>query len=250
MDTYAGGADKIGHMWGNYSIVRGISGILEWGGWSKKMALTTATGMTLGFFVVAEIKDGYKPQYGFSWGDIIFNVSGEALGLLFETQPKLDEMLDFKIEYFPSKAFRDSIGTDGPFNSSEDYTGQRFFVSYHLSTIDALRQSRYFGWSEYLDVSVGYQAAHFRPEYADPNDHKQDLFVGLQLNVQRIVDNALMPSARSGKKPGGGTRALHFCTEIFQVPFTTLRVGGLERTGPDLDPPTSTITSTAPVRSE
>jgi hypothetical protein len=243
MDTYAGGADKLGHMWGNYAMVRGVSRILEWGGWSKTMSLTSAAGMTLGFFMLSEIKDGYKPQYGFSWGDVGFNVAGEALAVLMEASPTVDRMFDFKVAYFPSKAFRDSVSEEGPFNSPEDYTGQRFLLAYHLSTIDTLRESQYFGWTSYMDVAIGFDALHFKPEAADPNDHKQDLFVGVSLNVQQIIDRTLMPSPRSHAEVGTGPRALRFAAEIIQVPYTTFRLGGFSRTAPD-DPVPAATTQT------
>jgi len=228
LDTYAGGADKLGHAWSNYALVRGVAGIIEWGGSSQRSALASATGMTVAFFVVAEIKDGYRPEYGFAWGDILFNLSGDAFGILMDTQPELDRRFDFRVEYWPSKPFRDAIVERGPFNSPEDYTGQRYFLDYHLSTIDGLQRSHYFAWSRFVDVSLGFQAAHFKPDYGDGADHEQDIFVGLTLNLQEIIDETL--------HPGTGTRSLRFAAEIVQIPFTTLRLGGFVRSAPDLVP--------------
>ncbi len=233
VDTYAGGADKVGHAWGNYALVRGVSGILEWGGWNRTMALTTATGMTTAFFVMSEIKDGYAEDYGFSWGDVIANVTGASLGVLMELSPSLDRRFDFRLEYFPSKPFRDAVSTKGPFNSPEDYTGQRFYLAYHLSTIDSLRESRLFGWSEYVDVAVGFHAAHYKPEDQDTADHQQELFMGVSLNLQRVVDKAFAPPPGSNRKRSTGSRALHYTTEIVQMPFTSLQVGGVSRSIPD-----------------
>ncbi len=246
MDTYAGGADKLGHLWSNYALVRGVSGVLEWGGYSKKVSLMASTGLALGFFTLAEVKDAYKMQYGFSWSDMVMNLTGDALAIALELSPELDSMFDLRAEYFPSKPFRDSIAEEGPFNSSEDYTGQRYFLAFHLAAIEPLRENRYLGWTEYFDVSVGFQAAHFKPEYADPADHSQSLFVGVALNFQRVIDNVLMPPPLSGRQAGTGVRALRMASELIQVPYTTLRLGGFERTGPDLDPPTSTITLSNP----
>jgi hypothetical protein len=228
VDTYAGGADKLGHAWGNYALVRGVSGILEWGGFSRRTSLLTATGMTLTFFTVSEIKDGYRPEYGFAWGDMLFNAGGEALGVLLETVPRLDEMFDYRVEYWPSKPFRNAIVERGPFNSPEDYTGQRYFLAYHLGSIRTLRQGPYLGWSRFVDVALGFHAAHYKPEAGDSADHQQDLFVGLTFDLQALVDELVRPSP--------GQRALRFTAEIVQLPFTTLRLGGVERSTPDLEP--------------
>jgi hypothetical protein len=228
--TYAGGADKIGHVWANYAVTRGVSGILEWGGYSKRTSLITATGLAIGFFVLAEIKDGYKPKYGFSWNDVVSNVAGNSLGVAMELWPALDERFDFRIEYWPSEYFIREMKSQGPFDSAEDYTGQRFLVSYHLASIDRLRESRCLGWTEWLDVTLGYQALHYLPA-ADPNDPVQRLFAGVSLNLQHALDRGLMPEPRTGQRPGAGLRALRFGTEVIAVPYTTLDVGGVSRVG-------------------
>lgn len=227
MDTYAGGADKMGHVWGNYAVVRGVSGILEWGGWGKTMSLLTATGLTTGFFVTTEIEDGYRQQYGFAWNDIAMNLTGSVLAVLMEVSPPLDRRFDFRLEYFPSKPFRESVAENGPFNSPEDYTGQRFFLAYHLSTIDPMRESDVLFWTQYLDLSLGFHAAHFKPEEKEPVDHAQDLFVGVTVNVQQILDNTVMTGPRST-----GGRVIGFTNEIYQLPYTTLRLGGVSRSEP------------------
>ena len=229
MDTYAGGADKMGHLWGNYAVVRGVSGILAWGGWSKEVSLLTATGLTLGLFTTTELEDGYREEYGFSWNDMAMNVTGEVFAVLMETSPWLDRRFDFRLEYWPSKPFRQSAAEDGPFNSPEDYTGQRFLLAYHLATIGPLRESSVLCWTKYLDLSLGFQAAHFKPEDHDTNAHAQDLFAGISVNVQQILDDTIM----TGRGPrGAGTRAIGFVNEIYQPPYTTLRVGGVGRTDP------------------
>jgi hypothetical protein len=163
-------------------------------------------------------------------------VAGESLGVLMELSPELDRRLDFRLEYFPSKPFRESISEKGPFNSPEDYTGQTFYLAYHLSTIDTLAESRYFGWSQYVDVVGGFHATHYKPEDTDSEPHRQEVFVGLSLNLQRVVDNNFMPKRGSLRRPSTGARALHFTTEILQFPFTSVQVGGLSRSIPDPEP--------------
>lgn len=234
-DTYAGGADKLGHMWTNYALTRGVSGILEWGGYSKPASLLTSTGLALGFFVLIEVKDGYEPQYGFSWSDVAFNVAGNALGVVLELWPALDERFDIRLEYWPSRYFVRSLGREGFFNAAEDYSGQRFLLAYHLASIDALRESPWFAWTHWLDLTLGFRALHYQPAENDPHTPVQELFFGISLNVQQIVERTLLPARGSGERPGAGLRTLRFATEVLAVPFTTLSVG-TSRTGTRAEP--------------
>jgi hypothetical protein len=227
-DTYAGGADKLGHLWANYTLTRGVGGVLTWGGMSKPAALLTSTGLALGFFTLIEIKDGLEPDYGFSWGDVVFNVGGIALGVAAEAlPPAFDAAVDFRLEYWPSSYFLDEISDKGPFNTAEDYTGQRFLLAFHLAAIEPLARSG-LRWLSWLDVTVGYRALHYRPDASDPNDPRQELYLGLSFDLQKLIAVTLMPKAGDA---GIGARTLHFTAEVLGVPFTTLELGAVSRRG-------------------
>ena len=230
-DTYAGGADKVGHLWANYALTRSVSRVLEWGGYSKPLSLVTSTGLAVGFFVLVEVKDGYEPDYGFSWGDIVFNLAGNVLGVGFELLPELDRMFDFRLEYWPSRYFIEEARSTGPFNSAEDYTGQRYLLAFHLASIDALRTSSCCAWTQWLDLTVGYHAVHYKPNALDLNAPEQRLFAGVSINFQHIIDRALMPAAGSAQQPSTAARALRFGSELIAVPFTTLVITGASRSG-------------------
>jgi Predicted periplasmic lipoprotein (DUF2279) len=236
--TYAGGVDKLGHAWSNYTLVRGSSQILRWGGFSTTASLITGVALADAFFTLVEIKDGYKPQYGFSWQDYQFNILGEALGVLLELCPALDRRFDYRIEYFPSKYYRQEFASSG-INSAEDYTGQRLLIAYHLSSIDGLRESRYTSALRFVDVAVGFHADHYKPDAPDPNPRVQEVFLGVTLNLQRVVDEFPTSEGRAGATVGTGT--LHFATEVLQVPFTTLRFNIASRVTPDDVVPGATI---------
>jgi hypothetical protein len=234
--TYAGGADKLGHAWGNHVFLRGISGILQWGGYGQRTSLAWAAGLTASFFLLTEVQDGFTKDYGFSWQDLVVNLAGEGQGLLMELSPTLDGMFDFRLEYFPSQPFRRAVERDGPFNSPEDYTGQRYFLAYHLASVAALRENRYASWTQYLDLAVGFHAAHYKPDDTDSAPHTQSLFLGVSLNLQRLVDRLFMPSAGQRATPSAGARVLRFATEVVQVPYTMVPVVGVSRSVPDTAP--------------
>ena len=44
-DTYAGGADKIGHGWITYTLTRAVSSMLEYGGWSRRTSLAVGSSL-------------------------------------------------------------------------------------------------------------------------------------------------------------------------------------------------------------
>jgi len=216
-DTYAGGADKLGHFWGNYAMTRGVSQTLQWGGWKRGWSIAAAGGLSLAFFTFSEIKDGYKVAYGFSYGDMIANTLGAGLGVAFELSPALDRRFDVRLSYLPSASYIDRLSEDGPFNTPEDYTGQTFFVDYHLGSIDAVR--RHAPWARYLDLSVGYRAVNYKPMPMNGEDRRQELFVGASLNVQAVLAHL--------SKHG----VVNFIGEMYQVPYTTLPLAGVERQG-------------------
>lgn len=228
--TYAGGADKLGHFWSNYALTRGVSGLLEWGGYPRRTALPAALGLTAGFFAVNEIKDGYHKNYGFSWGDVLFNLAGNATAVLLELNPGLDEMFDIRLQYWPSRGYLEEVGGKNPFNAPEDYSGQAYLLAFHLASLESVRRSRSFGWLEYVDLTLGYRALNFLPETDAPR--RQRLYAGVSLNLQRVVERFLMPpgAAREPASVSSGARFLHFVTEIYAPPNTTLEVDLLDRT--------------------
>jgi hypothetical protein len=92
-----------GHAWSNYALVRATSQLLRWGGISRTASLVSSVVLANAFFTLVEVKDGYKPQDGFSWQDYQFNIIGEALGALLKLYPELDRRFDYHLDYFPSK---------------------------------------------------------------------------------------------------------------------------------------------------
>jgi hypothetical protein len=222
-DSYAGGADKLGHAWINYALVRGVHGMLVHGGWDDRGSMLVSGGLSFAFWAASEVKDGYYGAYGFSTEDMLSNLSGIALGVAFEAWPELDRRLDFRLEYLPSGAFIDAVNENGPFNVPEDYDGQTYLLCYHLASHEFSQNTDYLAWTRYVDLTAGFNALHYKPiPEMDDARRQQNLFLGISLNLQPLLD---------GTTSGGG-RALRFLTEVYQVPYTTLRVGSLDRSAP------------------
>ena len=79
-------------------------------------------------------------------------------------------------------------------------------------------------WARFVDATIGYRAVNYKPVPSDGSERSQELFLGVSLNLQAMIDSM------TGR--GAGAGVLHFVTEIYQAPYTTLRVGGFDRVSP------------------
>jgi hypothetical protein len=128
--TYAGGADKLGHVWSNYALTRGTTAVLVAGGWPRRESSLVSAGLTEVAFLLTEIEDGFV--FGFETYDLIANGSGAVLGLVMENFPAVDRLLDFRVQYLPSEAYRYHLRKEGSVDVGQDYTGQSYLLSLHL----------------------------------------------------------------------------------------------------------------------
>lgn len=221
---YAGGADKLGHLWANLVLARASSRLLRWGGWDAAPSALIAGGLSAAYFAFIEVKDGF--YYELSPGDLVFNTLGAALGTAQELWPRLDELIDFKVEYWPSDEYRAIVRGEeeaeiNTINFAEDYSGQTYLLALHLGAFSGLDFTRV---SPYVDVVAGFRANNYKPESADDGMREsQRLFLGVSLNLQGVIDRVL----------DGKPRAFfHGWTEIANVPFTSVPVVGVERFHP------------------
>lgn len=217
-DTYAGGSDKLGHMWGNYIMNRWTSNLMEAGGWSPLVSAVVSTTATTGFFTMIEIKDGYHQGFGFSWYDVAFNLAGNALAVGTILSPKLDDMFDFKVYYLPTRKYLRSLVRHGVVDAGEDYSGQTYVLAYHLDSIDAVRQDPELQVLRYLDLTLGFRSANYLPKPEGHDTHRyQELSLGVAFNFQHLID-ALY--GRDTPPRGHGQGSLRFINEGFGVPYT------------------------------
>jgi hypothetical protein len=229
LDTYAGGSDKLGHYYAAYLMNRGFAGILEWGGFPRTGSIVTATALTTAFLTAVEYKDAYHKNYGWSWGDIVANSSGQGVALALMLLPWLDEAVSTKIMYFPSSDFFHAISTEGPLNTPEDYSGQTYLLSYHLVSLPCVKTKKELSALRYVDISLGYGTRGYKPVPDPIEPVRQELSLGFSVNFQRVFDELLWP--RHGM-PNTGVQVVHFVNEVYQVPYTRVPVVTLQRSGP------------------
>lgn len=232
--TYAGGVDKLGHAWASLALSRVSGEILDWGGWERWKAGVVASSLTLGLLTALEVKDGYYTE--FSPGDSVFNALGAGLNVAMMAWPPLDELLDSRVEYLPSREYRALLRGERPpedpaaphqvsLNFVEDYSGQRYLVALHLGAIPGLRGRT---WARLVDVAVGYEANRYEPEPLDGGGGRsQHLFAAVSVNLQGAIDLVLADRTDGAST---GTRTVgHLMFELVNPPFGSAAVAGVTR---------------------
>lgn len=222
-NTYGGGSDKIGHFYMNAFLTRANAGLLEEGGWHPRTSTYAGAMMAFGTYFVFEMRDAYST--GFSKNDTIANAVGVATGALMREVPIIDELFDFRVQYFPSDAYVRNFKKKG-INFNEDYTGLTFLFAWHLCSVPFVE--KHAGILRFADVVLGYNTRNYRPKVQDPTVTRyQDRFIGVSLNLQRIIDELWLGKRhpRFGESAGPVHRFMHFGAEFFSLPFTSLPLG-------------------------
>src|SRR3569832_1288042 len=100
--SYAGGADKFGHMWANLTYSRIGTDVLRLGGWDTLPASIASASLSFGFFFLVEVKDGLF--HVFSYSDLAGNAAGDLLAIAMENFPALDAALDVPCSGSPASS--------------------------------------------------------------------------------------------------------------------------------------------------
>lgn len=222
-ETYAGGADKGGHAWATMGLGRAGSQILKWGGYDPLTSAIVGVGLSELLFFFVEVKDGF--YYEFSFSDLTGDSIGAALAFVFEMWPQIDEMFDYKVQYWPSHQYLKVVEGNAPcptggcsrFNIAEDYSGETYLLSFHLNSIKPLRESKYFWWTRYIDLAVGYDSRNYKPapDPAEMLTPHQSAFFGVTFNAQELCDELFKNHSTTRK-------ITHGFFEIFNLPYSTL----------------------------
>jgi hypothetical protein len=227
--TYAGGEDKFGHAWSTMALSRLGDEVLEQiGGVSHHKAMFLSTALAEALFIGVEVRDGFA--FEFSYSDLGGDTVGALAALALMQWPRLDEMFDFRVQYFPSQMYLRKLDGSSPcpyggcsrWNIAEDYSGQTYLLAFHLSSIHQLRDMQYGAWTQFVDVALGFDTRNYKPA-PDPDLNavpRQERFIGLSLNAQGMFDYFLggHPGARTARK------ITHGLFEVFNLPFTSVRL--------------------------
>jgi hypothetical protein len=208
-DTYSGGADKLGHAFSAYAATRLLKQGFEAYGNDPERALWLGAATTFLTLTGVEVVDGYSKEFSFSKEDAIMNGIGVGLAVLFEKNPALDRLLDFRLHYWPSGAARrhDKI------SPVSDYSGQTYLLVAKAAAVPALNQSRPL---RYLELDIGYGSRGYRPDEGPGAGRSRHAYLGISLNVAEILDDTLFKENRNSR----ARRITGTVLEYVQIPGT------------------------------
>jgi hypothetical protein len=137
-----------------------------------------------------EIVDGFSKAYYFSPEDFAANTVGALMGWFFASNPEWDDLIDFRL------AYRKTPLSD--WDPAGDYAGQRYWLMVKADGVKALRDVPVL---KYLELGAGYGA----PGYDVPDEwifhdfalKRREVFVGLSLNLSRVVADVFYGGKRS-----------------------------------------------------
>lgn len=182
MNSYAGGADKVGHAYATYVMTHGMYSIYRGLGMSRTNALWWGAGSV---FVVSnwvELIDGFT-EFGFEHGDVIANSAGIALGLVTRIWPATDDLLGFRMAYTPSRDFLDNEKSFLKFIN--DYTGMTFYFDLKAKGVyRALDKDP--GLMRYVVGGIAYNTDQYSPVKVWP-ERRRNLGVHIGLSLSEIL---------------------------------------------------------------
>lgn len=225
--SYAGGADKLGHMWATMGLARAGTELLnQWGGYDRLTSNIIGTALSEALFILIEVKDGF--YYEMSMGDLIGDTAGAALAFAMSQWPRFDELFDLRVEYWPSTQYRRQF-KNGNINIAEDYSGETYLAALHLGAIHQLRDHRWGTWSRFVDLTVGFGTRGYKPTNPGVTYPREQLLsFGVSLNAQGLFD--WLFEGRKSRAARVTRKITHGLFEVFNVPFTSVPVIELKNT--------------------
>ena len=224
-DTYAGGADKLGHFYSNMLLTRGMAGVLRHGGFSRGESIVFSAGLSTLFHLGVELKDAY--YFGFSFGDLTANLLGTSFGAAMTWFPALDRAIDVRIEYWPSSGYVNEVEHGGSWNSRR--------TTRDRPTTWPITSPRSTDWPAAATPALpatsisweGFAPAAITSGRAAPG--------AVRRRRARPAAGAAQRVRRAETAPVGAGRTARqvaeFATEVYSVPFTTLPIADADRRG-------------------
>lgn len=185
-DTYAGGADKVGHATSLYFQKRALNWILLQMGHDFDHANLYSALMAESLGIALEIGDGLS-KYLFSFEDLAVDTAGILFAYLLDRYPALDALMGIQLMYWPSQKYLDSRNPDKG-DISSDYDGMDFLLNIKATGIPILNQHKYL---RYGMLNLGYRTRgylpDFTPETQTDNNRRRELTVSLSINLSELV---------------------------------------------------------------
>ncbi|MDY6970516.1 MAG: DUF2279 domain-containing protein [Spirochaetota bacterium] len=185
-DSYTGGADKFGHLWGIYLASRIASHTFEKNGNSRNRSALKGFLFSQIVGLGIEIGDGFGDTYGFSWGDMVWNLGGGLFALLMDIYPPLDELLAFQIEYWPSEDHMNQKATK-KLEITSDVTGQKFILSLKFRGMPYIRDTI----MQYFQIDCGFYTRGYWFSNSTYKYKSRHAYIGFAFNLSRISERII-----------------------------------------------------------
>jgi hypothetical protein len=205
--------DKFGHFYTTFHLTQGIAEGLESVGMTSKKARLWAAASASFMMLNIEVFDGFSPQYGSSWGDLLANTSG-AFFCWGQYQLWNEVRIHPKFSFCPSgfAPLRPNLlGKTLAEQFVKDYNAQTYFYSIDIDKF-LPKNSRFPKW---LNVCVGYGAK----EMVSAEDYKS-IELGYQPYRRFLVGlDWDLTSIKTNKK---WVKKLLYVVNMFRLPAPTL----------------------------
>lgn len=171
-NTKHGGADKLGHSFTTYALSHALSWTYEGWGYGARDAAELGAWSSFGLMGFMEFGDSFS-EFGFSYEDFIMNAVGSYAAYVMYTQPRLREVLDFRVEY------RTDLST---FDFFTDYERMKYLAAIKFDGISRLKSTP----ARYFDFQIGY----FTRGYTDDENanKERNVYVALGLNLSHLFN--------------------------------------------------------------
>ena len=181
MHTGSGGQDKVGHGFSSYLMTEFFYlRLRDHYGLSRPASLVPPVASFV-LMNYVEMFDGFSVDHGYSYEDLTTDSIGITLSFARALYPPLRDVIDFRMEYFPSP------GVDG-WHALTDYSGQKFLLALKGAGLSMHNRSPL----RYTELLVGYYTRGFMDTDAPYYPEKvRRLFVGVGLNLEYTARDLL-----------------------------------------------------------
>jgi len=180
--------DKAGHLYTAFHISRLSGDLYAWAGLNNKKVAFWGAFTGFMFQTPIEILDGFSPEFGASWGDLIANTLGSGAYYVQQRfHGKIGIMPKFSFSRSPYASVRpNTLGSNALEELLKDYNGQTYWLS--ISPSYYLKNTKFPKW---LNVAVGYGADEIIFGSPDENrangfESRRQLYLSLDLNLREI----------------------------------------------------------------
>lgn len=205
-NTPYGGQDKLGHMWFCYGITRLTNWALVKTSPEEKKLRWQSVAMGAGLGIGIEIGDGFGKSYGFSFDDLILDLTGVALAAFLDSSSFWNDFIGFSWQWVPSQKWQNG-DLSKKIDLTEDYDGMKFYLNMRLRALPWFRHNIF----QYLQTNVGYYTRGYKSEDDPRPPKRRHLTYGLTLDLSRVL-NQIKPEAPTLHYVGTGT-------EYYQLPI-------------------------------